>query len=50
MADLFEFQKRQVNYIRAWDPHVDGELPAIVVARLLGVSFQDVYIQNIVGG
>ena len=46
MEDLMAFKKTQRNQIHAWDPRVDAELPAIVIARLLGVSLQDVYIQK----
>jgi hypothetical protein len=42
IEDLMAFKKKQQNQIRAWDPRVDSELPAIVIARLLGVSLQDV--------
>jgi hypothetical protein len=46
LEDLMAFKKKQRNQIHAWDPREDGELPAIVVARILGVSLQDVYIQR----
>jgi hypothetical protein len=46
MEDLMKFMKTQRNQIHAWDPRSDGELPAIVVARILDVSLQDVYLQK----
>ena len=42
--DLDDFVLRHSNRKRYWDPDPDSELPVKVVARLLGVAVETVYV------